>query len=308
MPSLARSPIAPVLGKRVPLRGPARLLYKSYARTDGLPGRSRQLTTKSGDRFEADVASYLEWQLWAFGGYERYLATLFARLVRPGDRCIDVGANIGVHTIRLAKLAGPAGQVIAIEPDAGLAARARANIALNQLANVRLVQAAASRHGGEHVLLYRPAARDANKGRASLHQHAHLTGEAVRVPTVTVDELCAGPVALIKIDVEGHEAQVVAGAAAAIESARPAIVFEYAPELLPGQCPSPFSWLRQQGYALLRISPARHRLTGRGRLALQELTELPAAGTNILALPPALLDRALSQRPAAAAAIAGEAG
>ena len=118
MLTLAKSPIAPVLGKRVPLRGPARLLFSSYARTRYQPHRSvSRVITEVGDVFDADLSSTLEWQLWAFGRYEPHFAELFRLLVRPGDRCVDVGANVGVHTVRLAKLAGQDGEVIAIEPD-----------------------------------------------------------------------------------------------------------------------------------------------------------------------------------------------
>src|SRR6266702_4368271 len=144
MPSLAKSPLAPILGQRVPLRGPARMLFRSYARTCYQPGMCvERLTTKSGDLFDADLSSFLEWQLWAFGGYEQHFAELFSCLVSPGDRCVDVGANIGVHTVRLAKLAGTGGSVIAIEPDPDVAERARRNIALNGLGNTRVLDAAA---------------------------------------------------------------------------------------------------------------------------------------------------------------------
>src|SRR5947209_6854839 len=103
MVSLATSPIAPILGQRIPLRGPARLLYRSYAKAPGrLRSTPRRLTTTTGDEFDVDLASFLEWQLWAFGSYEAHFAVLFRNLVQPGDRCIDVGANVGVHTVRLA--------------------------------------------------------------------------------------------------------------------------------------------------------------------------------------------------------------
>src|SRR5215472_15049260 len=94
--SLAKSPLAPVLGQRVPLRGSARLLFNSYARTRYQPEESvTRVTTQAGDLFDADLSSTLEWQLWAFGHYEPHLAELFGHLVRPGDRCVDVGANVG---------------------------------------------------------------------------------------------------------------------------------------------------------------------------------------------------------------------
>jgi len=286
MPSLAKSPIAPILGQRVPLRGPARMLFRSYARTCYQPGVCvERLTTKFGDLFDADLSSFLEWQLWAFGCYEEHFAELFRCLVSPGDRCVDVGANVGVHTVRLAKLVGSGGEVIALEPDEELAHRAHRNIMLNQLSNAHVINAAASDEAGGEVKLYRPDARDTNRGRASLLRHCYLTGSAATVPVVTIDEICPGPVALIKIDVEGHEAAVVRGAAATIDRDSPAVIFEYAPEFLHDASQSPFGWLADRGYELLRIRHIRNGVTGRGRLALDHLSELPAMGGNILAVP-----------------------
>jgi tRNA G46 methylase TrmB len=145
MLSLAKSPLAPVLGQRVPLPGPARLLFNSYARTRYHPQKSvTRVTTTTGDIFDADLSSTLEWQLWAFGHYEKHFAELFGYLVGPMDRCVDVGANVGVHTVRLARIVGADGEVIAIEPDPDLVQRTNRNIALNGLANVRVISAAAS--------------------------------------------------------------------------------------------------------------------------------------------------------------------
>jgi FkbM family methyltransferase len=290
--SLAKSRLAPVLGQHVPLRGPARLLYRSYAKTRCRPGDSaRGLTTKFGDAFNVDLSSFLEWHLWAFGSYEEHFAELFRHLIRPADRCIDVGANIGVHTVRLARLVGSQGEVVALEPDAELARRLNDNLALNRLANVRVIQAAASERGGDTAALYRPDARDSNKGRASLLPHSYLTGSASRVPTVTIDDVNQGPVDLIKIDVEGHEAAVVSGAIRTIERYSPSIIFEYAPELLLSKSSSPFGWLRDRGYALFSISHSRNGLTGRGKLELQRSPQLPGKGTNVLATSPSMIPR-----------------
>ena len=284
MPSLAKSPLAPILGQRVPLRGPARMLFRSYARTCYQPGLCiERLTTNSGDLFDADLSSFLEWQLWAFGGFEKHFAELFRCLVSSGDRCVDVGANIGVHTVRLAKLVGAAGEVIAIEPDAGVAERTRCNVTLNDLANARVVNAAASDQAG-HMRLYRPASSDTNRARASLLRHPYLTGDAATVPVLTIDEICDGPVALIKIDVEGHEAAVLRGAAAVIAGHAPSVVFEYAPELLGETAQAPFGWLAERGYELFGICWIRRSVTGRGRLTLEHLSGPPAGGGNYLAV------------------------
>jgi FkbM family methyltransferase len=288
MLSIAKSPLAPVLGQRVPLRGPARLLLNSYARTRYQPQRSvTRVTTAVGDTFDADLSSALEWQLWAFGSFEKHFAELFSYLVSPGDRCLDVGANVGVHTIRLARLVGQDGEVIAIEPNPEVVQRTRRNISLNGLANVRVIGAAASERPGE-MRLYRPSPHDTNRARASLMHHRYLTGATTTVPVVTVDGICEGaPVALIKIDVEGHEAAVVRGATDTIASHAPSIVFEYAPQLLDDAvAQTPFGWLAERGYLLFRVRPARHGITGRVRLALDRLHELPAEGGDFLAVPP----------------------
>ena len=284
-PSLAKSPLAPILGQRIPLRGPARMLFRSYARTRYQPGACvERLTTKTGDLFEADLSSFLEWQLWAFGSFEEHFAELFAALVGPGDRCVDVGANIGLHTVRLAKLAGPGGHVIAVEPDAELARRNGRNVELNELANVRVINAAAGETAAETVRLYRPDARDTNRARASLLQHSYLTGAATTVPVVTVDQICPDPVALIKIDVEGHELAVVRGAAGQISRHAPAVIFEYAPELLDDPAQAPFEWLADRGYQLFRVCNVRNGVTGRGRLALDRLAGRPDLGGDFLAV------------------------
>jgi FkbM family methyltransferase len=298
MPSLALSPLAPVLGQRIPLRGPARLLCRSYGRTQRQPGAFvTQLTTHTGDVFEADLASEIEWQLWAFGGFEKHFAELFAHLAQPGDRCLDVGANIGLHTVRLAGLVGQQGEVIAVEPDQELARRAENNLKLNQAPQARVVCAAASDHSGGTARLYRPDTTDTNRGRASLLQHEYLTGPAATVPVVTLDEICPDPVALIKIDVEGNEEAVVRGAAGLIERYGPAVVYEYAPEILDDPANTPFAWFADHGYTQYRIHGARHGLTGREHLMLEPLSARPEVGGDILAVTAATarrLDREFS--------------
>jgi FkbM family methyltransferase len=292
MPVLAQSPIAPILGQRLPMRGPARMLYRSYSKAEFSTERPiKLLTTRHGDRFKADLTSFLEWQLWAFGAYEEHLAELFQHLTRPGDRCIDVGANIGVHTIRLAKLVGPEGSIIALEPDGQIAQQLRENMSLNHLANVQVHEAAAAEKSGDSMVLHRPDSQDSNKGRASLLPHSYLTGSKRPVTTTTIDDVACGPVALIKIDVEGFEGVVVAGATRTVEASFPSIIFEYAPGMLSDSSQSPFKYLSVKGYYLYRIYQVRQRFTGRGTLVLKRLTTPPPVDANILAISRPILPR-----------------
>src|SRR5205823_9944299 len=124
--------------------------------------------------------------------------------------------------------------------------------------NVQLVSAAASDTPGE-LRLYRPGGSDTNRARASLLRHAYLTGDSITVPVVTVDGVCGGDrVALIKIDVEGHEEAVVRGAARVIDRDAPSVIFEHAAELLVGAARSPFGWLAERGYQMYAVGAARH--------------------------------------------------
>jgi FkbM family methyltransferase len=263
---LATSPIAPLLGQRLPVRAQVRLMNRSYLRVQRNPGLAeRVLTTRAGDRFQADLGSYQEWHRWVYGSLEDQMAQLFSRLVQPGSRCVVAGAGIGLHAVRLARLTGPTGEVIAVEPDPELARRAARNIALNDLANIRIIPAAASDASG------RPAVAD-------------LAGSLPPVPSVTIDDTCPGPVALLEIAAAGRPATVVAGAAATIERDRPALVFDYAPESRAEQFQRPFGRLAAVGYLLYRISGRRNSLTGRCSLRLDPLYAEPETGARLLAV------------------------
>jgi len=292
---LATIPLAPALGRYVPLRGPARILGQSYRKIGCEPGKSvKKSTNKFGDKFEVDLSSFLEWHLWAFGAYEGYIAELFEYLVRPGDNCIDVGANVGIHAIRLAKLVGARGRVIAIEADAELARRTSKNIGLNSLKNIELVEAASSERSGESVVLHRPGDSDKRKLSGSVIPHAILTGRSVTVPTVAIDDIINAPVSLIKIDVEGYEMPVIRGASRVIREHSPSIVFEHAPYLLDDAFISPFEHLKDCGYALFEVRAIRNYVTGRARLDLRALHELPDTYTNILAISQSMMPRITS--------------
>ncbi len=289
---LATAPLAPALGQRVALRGFARLLNRSYDKLTCQPGKSiKRSTNRFGDDFEVDLSSFLEWYVWVFGAFEGHIAELFEYLVRPGDNCIDVGANVGIHAIRLAKLVGTRGNVIAIEADEELANRTRKNIALNCLGNLRLIQAAASDRSGDSVVLHRPGDLDTRKLSGSVIPHSTLTGSSVMVDTVAIDDIADSPVNLMKIDVEGYEMPVIRGASRVIDEHSPSVIFEYAPHLLDSASESPFEHLKECGYCLFEIRAMRNRVTGRVHLALRSVHELPEEFTNILAISRTMLSR-----------------
>lgn len=189
---------------------------------------------RNGETFDVDTRSFLEWLLWVYGEYEPGVQTVIRRYLRPGDVAIDVGANIGIHTVPMSEAVGAQGVVLAVEPLQAVRERLEHNLALNHVTNVRVIAEAASDREGSAVL-YPPRASAANWGQASLAPLSHLDREAgITVPLITLDVLVRAQgldrVRLIKIDVEGHDREVMAGAVALIDQYHPVLIFEYSPE------------------------------------------------------------------------------
>jgi FkbM family methyltransferase len=142
--------------------------------------------------------------------------------VRPGTYVIDVGANIGFFTLQFATWVSDGGKVIAAEPEAVNYTRLRHAIVEAGLTDVvETIQAAIAEVTGEGFL-------EVNPGHPGDHKLG--TTEGVLVAMTTIDDLLAArgwpEVSLIKVDVQGAEARVLAGARRTLESSRPALFLE----------------------------------------------------------------------------------
>ena len=158
-----------------------------------------------------------------YGEFSELEGAMFAQLVQPGQMVIEVGANIGAHTLHLARLVGPAGVVIAFEPQQVLFYLLCANLALNEQFHVRAYRMAV---GGDVGLTKVPPIDyrgDQNFGGVSLSQAA--AGDSVGL--VTLDSFVSMPsLRLLKIDVEGMECEVLEGARQTITRHRPILYVE----------------------------------------------------------------------------------
>jgi FkbM family methyltransferase len=147
---------------------------------------------------------------------------LLARFIEPGATILDVGANIGTHTVAFAQLAADTGVVIAFEPQRTSFHLLCANVALNCLANVRCLQQAVGEAPGSTLVPVLSPHEQRNFGAVALG--GTETGEPV--PLTTIDALELEACSLIKVDVEGMEPQVLRGAAATIARHRPVLYVE----------------------------------------------------------------------------------
>ncbi|MBK1836866.1 FkbM family methyltransferase [Azospirillum sp. YIM B02556] len=204
-----------------------------FRRTDTVVGRS---LAYYGEYFEQEVA-------------------LFRQCVRAGDRVIDVGANIGAHTVALARLVGPAGRVLALEPIDANHRLLCGNLALNGLDWADGLLAAAGAADGMLQLAAVAMDEDGNYGALSLEA---LAGDRP-VPVHRLDRLAgeggAGRIRLIKIDVEGMEAEVLEGARGLIARDRPVL---YVENDRPDRSAALIRLLGALGYACYWYLPAFH--------------------------------------------------
>jgi FkbM family methyltransferase len=173
-----------------------------------------------GTRLHVSTASWIEWEVFFFGAYDPATLALLRRCVRPGRTAIDVGANVGTHALAMA--AARAGRVVAFEPSPAIFKRLQENLALNPKAHVDARQVAVSDQAGTVTLF---EAKGWNLGEGSLMADPALT--QVLVPSTTLDAENILDVDVIKIDVEGFEAAVLAGARTMLSQQHPIIVFEY---------------------------------------------------------------------------------
>lgn len=183
-----------------------------------------------GFSLTVSTSSYLEWKIYINGCYEPHLVQLFRRLVREGSTVVDVGANIGVHTLILAALAGPQGNVIAVEPVPLVNRKLRHHLELNRIANVTVCEVALSDKQGTAQFFVEDDA--INQGLGSLwRQPYHSQARAMEVQSTTLDSLVMDQsltrVDLVKLDIQGGEYPALIGGLRALQRWKPYIVFEY---------------------------------------------------------------------------------
>lgn len=219
--ALGRAAQAPViLARRALGRGP-----EVRVRRDGL-------------LWSLDLREGIDFAIFALGRFERSTGTALRGLVTPGDLVVDIGANIGAHTLPLARAVGTEGRVVAFEPTEFAYAKLCANIALNPEIADRIT-------AEQVMLLDDPAAPAAPELFASwplvgsADGHAKHGGRAVTTRGARATTLDAylggaglGPVKLIKLDVDGYECAVLRGARRTLETDRPPLVMELAPYVL----------------------------------------------------------------------------
>jgi len=160
----------------------------------------------------------------AYGEWSEAEVFLFNQIVRPGDVVIEAGANIGSHTVALARAAGITGRVHTFEPQRHAFQLLCANVALNSLTNVLTHHMAVGRENGEAEFPVIDPSLPNNFGAVSFHITYH---QMERIAVRTIDSFELPRVDFLKADVEGFELEVLQGARQTILRHRPVCHVEY---------------------------------------------------------------------------------
>ncbi len=217
------------------------------------PGAKRRVV-RNGALFEVDISEAVDWNIyWGLVGGDAW--DNFLSYLQSGDTVIDVGANAGEMTLRMAKVVGVQGAVYSVEPQTDNFERLSRNVALNNYPNIRIFQVAFGAARGYVSLAPR---NQRNMGTQSVVAHSDIAQDSISIPMTTLDDFVEThqiqAVDGIKIDVEGYECEVLKGALRTIRCFHPVLLLEVIDEFLRAQNCSALQVLQMltmEGYTLL---------------------------------------------------------
>jgi FkbM family methyltransferase len=183
--------------------------------------------------------------IYAWGLHEPEVQAILPEVVRPGQVAYDLGANIGLVSVALARLVGPSGRVIAFEPVCPEVLEAVA--VENGLSQITVIRRAVADHVGEGVMLdWIDILSPVNSAAGKV------------VPLTTIDAFVYdegfSPPDFMKIDIEGAEGLALSGMSRVVTECRPTLLIEIHGSHggRPSQAEPVWNWLSAHSYDVLQ--------------------------------------------------------
>ena len=251
-----------------------RVLFKAaiLAHKLGLKGKVDNSKPYNFGDFSMYVDAHDTLQITTSGTFEEIQTQTILSLVKPDTVMLDIGANIGFYSIRVAQKA-TSGRVIAFEPDPGNYAMLHKNLALNNLMNVTTFNIALSDKNDTLRLYKHPF----NVGDYRLYDDGDFV-EYINVPALRIDDVVDVQVDLIKIDVQGYEYFVLKGGRNLLARDKPIVVSEFWPRGLynSGANPDDYLTLMQYlGYSVSQIDEEKKVVVETTYDALRTMSRKP---------------------------------
>jgi FkbM family methyltransferase len=268
-------------------RGKSRLMNWSLRFAGCLPEKDI-VTLRDGRRLSLSFKQYSGMceTIYFMGEYERIITKIVSLIVKPGDICFDLGANLGWYTTLLARLVGKTGAVHAFEPVPPIFATLRENVELSQVwRNTFLNNMAVGDRSGivsMHVFAGLPVGHSSVSSQGRTDYELHTT--QLTTLDAYVEDHTIGRVNFIKCDVEGSELMVLRGARRILRQPVPPIwIMEMAKEIAAtfGYSPNELlELMREQGdYDFFAIDEVGARLVPIRVFARDDI------GANVLCVP-----------------------
>jgi FkbM family methyltransferase len=247
----------------------------------------RQGNTYFGAELLCDPNDLIQRSILNFGVWEPNISYWIGRILRPGDVCIDVGANIGYDTLLASSAVGAAGKVVSIEAAPRIFSLLEHNVRVNRASNVRLVNAAVSDRR-QTLTLYSGGVRNlgATTTLASRGFPIETTVEAWALTQLLSPEEIASA-KLIKIDIEGGELPVLKGLLAEVSRfpREIVVIVEASRQDNPADWESVFAQFVAAGFTAYEIEnqySLEWYLNWRAPSALKQVFSCPTAQTDLL--------------------------
>lgn len=246
-----------------------RQFVRNHARWDAIRGTPQAVVRSLGGgvRMKLYGDSRLCEMLY-FDQFEPETRRFLDAYLRPGDVFLDIGANVGLYTIAAARIVGGSGSVHAFEPCTQTFARLEENVRLNGLRGVSCHRCALSDSNAEAELSLAKDGFDAWNSLGKPYMGEPGGSETVR--TVTLDSFVkekqlAGRITAMKIDVEGWENQVLAGAEQLLAAANaPVLCVEFteeAAQLAGNSCAALYQTLVRLGFQMFTVGDTPETVT-----------------------------------------------
>lgn len=268
--ALAR--MAASIGHLYPLKsGCGRIANSAPFRWIDPPGGPDAIAHVTGGRAAVPAGDHVGRAMRFLGDLDPKVSWVVDRVVQPGDTALDIGGNLGLVSLRMAARTGAQGAVHVFEPQPRMQGYLHHTLALNPKAPITLHGIALGDTEDELAM----TVSQHNAGTASLVQREQAGRDTIRVPVRPLDSYAAGAglthADVIKIDVEGFEARVLAGAQTFLKAAPPrAILLEENDPYPAGKPAEALRLLQDLGYDIFGLPRQLFRVR------LQPLAARPA--------------------------------
>lgn len=203
-----------------PFRAGFKKLYQRYK----ISNQDRIVTAvRDGIKYKLNLNELIDSSIYYEGCFELKTTSLINKFVKDGMTVLDIGANIGCHTLRFAKLVGKNGKVVAFEPMTFALTKLKDNIELNNFKNIIVEKIALSNVDGKRQTINFRASWTLDGNREDINQKEEI--DFLTLDTY-IRKKQINKVDFVKVDVDGYEYKVLVGAKETLQKFSPLILIE----------------------------------------------------------------------------------